>query len=123
MSAKIFAGINIALALFLLALGTQAHESIASYYDAGALASGIVAAGCWKQIRWLACIGAVPIILVGLMCLAAVGRMTRAVLTPNEAGPANLIILATLIFEIASIVVAAKPQPEPSESDRVSKGL
>ncbi len=116
MLAKIFAAMNGAFALFLLFCSINGTRNVEVYFDAGALASAVLAIGCWKRKRWIVAVGAVPIILVGVACAILVDRL-QGFLTPKEAGMVNLLVFAAIAVAIGSMVVAGKPpEAEPSST-------
>jgi hypothetical protein len=108
MLAKVFAALNIALVLFLLGFGMNGPQNVASYYVLGALASAAVAFGCWKRRRWLACLGAVPVLIAAAASMIIVGGYP-GVFNRQEAGMINSVIFGISVFEIASIAAAGKP--------------
>ncbi len=111
MLARVFAALNIALVLFLLGFGIMGSQNVASYYILGALASGLVACGCWQRRRWLACLGAVPILIVAVAGAIAVNGW---IFNRQEAGTINSVIFALVLFEMASVSVAGRPSPPES---------
>ncbi len=115
MPSKIFATINGALAVFLLVCSVTGTRNVEAYYDSGAIACAVVAVGCWKHKRWLAILGAAPIIVAGVVCAVTVNSWP--IFNPRDAGTVNLIVFPAVALTIASIVVAGKPsEPEPSTS-------
>ena len=115
MWSKIFAVMNGAFALFLLFCSIHGTKNEGIYYDAGALACGVLAIGCRQRKRWIVAIGPVPIILAALACAVTVNGMT-GFFSSKEAGMIDNLALAAIAVAVGSMVVAGKPADPESSS-------
>ncbi len=115
MPAKIFAAINGALFLLLLFCAINGTRREEPYYDLGALASAVVAFGCWTHRRWLVSVGGIPIMLA-FAALAVMANGLPGIFNRNEAGMINLLAFGVIAWEIASIVVAGRQSASAESS-------
>ena len=114
MAAKIVAMSHGALAVILAWFATTIPQSQAFLVDAGIIACGVVAYGCWRRKRWVAALGAVPLGLAAIAAAMTAGRLP-GFFTSREALAIDFVAFSVVILEIVAVAVVNE-SGENSES-------
>jgi len=113
-AAKIVALSHGALAVILVWFATTIPQSRAFLVDAGIIACGVVAYGCWRRRRWVATLGAVPLGLAAITAAIMAGRLP-GFFSSREGVAIDFVAFSVVILEIVAAAVANE-SGETSES-------